>query len=132
MRASSSRTRTRWPKPACSRSSSNRSRHEVAAWITGELAIPTIGIGAGAGTSGQVLVFHDLLGMFDRFTPRFVKRYAHLHPAIVNALQEYRADVEAGRFPAAEHGFAMEEAEWAELSSGGRPAPARRDHAPRH
>jgi 3-methyl-2-oxobutanoate hydroxymethyltransferase len=100
---------------------------EVASWITGEIGVPTIGIGAGAGTSGQVLVFHDLLGLFDRFTPRFVKRYAHLHPAIVAALKEYRADVEAGRFPAAEHGFAMEEAEWAELSSSGR-----RDHAPRH
>jgi len=100
---------------------------EVASWITAELSIPTIGIGAGAGTSGQVLVFHDLLGYFDRFTPKFVKRYAHLHPTIVGALRDYKTDVETGGFPGAEHSVAMDPEERRQLG-----AFSRREHAPRH
>jgi len=99
---------------------------EVASWITAELAIPTIGIGAGAGTSGQVLVYHDLLGYFDRFTPKFVKRYAHLYPTIVAALRDYKTEVEGHQFPGAEHAVTMDPAELQKLG-----APWR-EHAPRH
>jgi 3-methyl-2-oxobutanoate hydroxymethyltransferase len=75
----------------------------VAELISRRLAIPTIGIGAGAGCDGQVLVTHDLLGLFDRFTPKFVKRYANLHVEMQRAFSEYMADVTAHQFPAAEH-----------------------------
>jgi 3-methyl-2-oxobutanoate hydroxymethyltransferase len=84
----------------------------VAAYITERLEIPTIGIGAGAGTSGQVLVLHDMLGLFDRFTPRFVKRYAELGDAARGALEAFRAEVESGAFPAAEHSYTMKDEEW--------------------
>jgi 3-methyl-2-oxobutanoate hydroxymethyltransferase len=84
----------------------------LAAHITERLAIPTIGIGAGPGTSGQVLVLHDLLGLFDRFTPRFVKRYAELGEAARAALQAFRADVQSGAFPAAQHAYSIDDAEW--------------------
>ena len=80
---------------------------EVAAAITERLDIPTIGIGAGNGVSGQVLVYHDLLGMFDRFTPKFVKQYASIGSAIEEALRAYAQDVRAGAFPAEEHTFHM-------------------------
>jgi 3-methyl-2-oxobutanoate hydroxymethyltransferase len=86
----------------------------VAEHISRRLRIPTIGIGAGAGCDGQVLVLHDLLGMFDRFTPRFVKRYAELFGEMEQALIAYRDDVIQRRFPAAEHTFAMDDAAWAE------------------
>ena len=84
----------------------------VAARISQTLRIPTIGIGAGVGCDGQVLVLHDLLGLFDRFTPKFVKKYAELFPQMEAALAAYRDDVVARRFPGAEHSFAMDEAEW--------------------
>ena len=71
----------------------------VAGAISQKLAIPTIGIGAGAGCDGQVLVYHDLLGLFDRFQPRFVKEYAPLGQAIVEAFVAFREDVVNGRFP---------------------------------
>jgi 3-methyl-2-oxobutanoate hydroxymethyltransferase len=85
----------------------------VAGEITRRLRIPTIGIGAGPACDGQVLVLHDLLGLFDRFTPRFVKQYANLLPLIEGALAAYREDVVQRRFPAAEHAFAMDDAAWA-------------------
>lgn len=75
--------------------------------ITERLSIPTIGIGAGAGTDGQVLVFHDLVGLFSGFTPKFVKRYAEAGGLIRDAVTQYAADVRAGRFPGEEHGFGM-------------------------
>ena len=84
----------------------------VAALITDRLHIPTIGIGAGPGTSGQVLVVHDVLGLFDRFTPRFVKRYAELGDAARSALEAFRADIQSGAFPAAEHSYTMDDEEW--------------------
>lgn len=84
----------------------------VAETISRKLAIPTIGIGAGAGCDGQVLVTHDVLGLFDRFTPKFVKQYAHLHQDLAAALAAYKADVESRAFPAAEHSFAISEDEW--------------------
>jgi 3-methyl-2-oxobutanoate hydroxymethyltransferase len=84
----------------------------LATHITGRLAVPTIGIGAGAGTTGQVLVLHDLLGLFDQFTPRFVKRYAELADAVRGAVEAYRDDVERGVFPGPEHVYEMPDAEW--------------------
>ena len=85
----------------------------VAARITEELNIPTIGIGAGKDCDGQVLVYHDLVGLFERFTPKFVKQYVNLAPKIREALIQYKEEVESGAFPGPEHSFAMkaEEAE---------------------
>jgi 3-methyl-2-oxobutanoate hydroxymethyltransferase len=93
----------------------------VAKWITRQLDMPTIGIGAGAGCSGQVLVYHDLLGLFERFTPKFVKQYAQLHGAIVEALAAYRDDVLARRFPAQEHTYPIDPDEWRRLDRAGEP-----------
>jgi hypothetical protein len=72
---------------------------EVAALITRRLEIPLIGIGAGAHTDGQVFVFNDLLGIFDAFKPKFVKRYAELRPVMDDALGRYVSDVRGRRFP---------------------------------
>jgi 3-methyl-2-oxobutanoate hydroxymethyltransferase len=83
----------------------------VAAEVTRRLAIPTIGIGAGAGTDGQVLVWHDLLGLHDGRAPRFVKRYAEIGEAIRRALEAYAEDVRTGRFPEEQHTYAMPEEE---------------------
>jgi 3-methyl-2-oxobutanoate hydroxymethyltransferase len=88
----------------------------VAARIRERLAIPTIGIGAGAGCDGQILVSHDLLGIFTEFTPRFVRKYADLNSVISNAFELYREDVRNLRFPAREHSIDMTEAEWSEFS----------------
>jgi 3-methyl-2-oxobutanoate hydroxymethyltransferase len=85
----------------------------VAEAISRHLTIPTVGIGAGAGCDGQVLVYHDLLGLYDDFQPRFVKRYAELSKATDEALAQYRREVEARTFPAEEHTFAMDEEELA-------------------
>ena len=67
--------------------------------ITQELAIPTIGIGAGKGCDGQVLVLYDLLGLFDDFAPKFVKPYAHVKADALQALKRYKEEVECGKFP---------------------------------
>jgi 3-methyl-2-oxobutanoate hydroxymethyltransferase len=83
----------------------------VASVISQRLRIPTIGIGAGADCDGQVLVYHDLLGLFDRFQPRFVKQYANLSQTIVEALTTYREDVTTRRFPAEAHTYPMDTAE---------------------
>jgi len=69
------------------------------------LYIPTIGIGAGPHCDGQVLVIHDLLGLFDRFTPKFVKKYAYLKDQAMKAVKEYKQEVESGSFPDEEHSF---------------------------
>ena len=79
----------------------------LAARITEELNIPTIGIGAGKDCDGQVLVYHDLVGLFERFTPKFVKQYVNLAPQIRDALVQFRKDVEEGIFPGPEHSFVM-------------------------
>lgn len=84
----------------------------LAAYITDRLDIPTIGIGAGAGCDGQVLVFHDLLGLFDRFTPRFARRYTNLSAHIAQAVQAYCADVRSRAFPGSEHSTQMAAQEW--------------------
>jgi 3-methyl-2-oxobutanoate hydroxymethyltransferase len=89
----------------------------LAGLITKRLAIPTIGIGAGSGCDGQVLVTSDLLGLFDRFTPRFVKQYANLLGEMDRAFREYQADVAARSFPAAEHAVEMDPREWEDLQS---------------
>lgn len=78
---------------------------ELAARITRELRIPTIGIGAGAGCDGQVLVGHDLLGLFDAIRPKFVKRYVELGRMAREAVSAYCREVREGAFPAAEHEF---------------------------
>jgi 3-methyl-2-oxobutanoate hydroxymethyltransferase len=69
------------------------------------LHIPTIGIGAGPDCDGQVLVIHDLLGLFDRFTPKFVKKYANLKDVALKAVTAYKQEVESGTFPSEEHSF---------------------------
>lgn len=78
---------------------------KLAVEISKRLTIPTIGIGAGAGCDGQVLVLQDMLGMFDGVRPRFVKRYAEIGDAMRKAVEQYRTEVEAGTFPGEEHGF---------------------------
>ncbi len=89
----------------------------LAEMISKRLAIPTIGIGAGAGCDGQVLVTHDLLGLFDRFTPKFVRKYADLHTEMQNAFAAYIADVQGRAFPAKEHTVEMPDEEWESFQS---------------
>lgn len=85
---------------------------QLAEYISRQLSIPTIGIGAGAGCDGQVLVTHDLLGLFDRFTPKFVKKYADLHAEMQQAFVSYIKDVQEQQFPGPEHAVVMDTAEW--------------------
>ena len=89
----------------------------IAARITASVPIPTIGIGAGPDCDGQVLVIHDVLGLFERFRPRFVKQYAQLGQEMLKALTQYREEVEQGLFPGPEHGFTMKEEELAKVGS---------------
>jgi 3-methyl-2-oxobutanoate hydroxymethyltransferase len=81
---------------------------EVAHLIANRLSIPVIGIGAGIGCDGQILVTHDVLGLFDRFTPSFVKRYADLYSEMERAFKDYIRDVKERQFPAAEHSHSMD------------------------
>jgi 3-methyl-2-oxobutanoate hydroxymethyltransferase len=81
----------------------------LAKLVTGRIGIPTIGIGAGPDCDGQVLVFHDLVGMFSGFTPTFVKRYTEAGAAIRAAIARYAADVHSGAFPAEAQSFRMKE-----------------------
>lgn len=83
----------------------------VADVVSRSLRIPTIGIGAGPGCDGQVLVYHDVLGLFDRISPRFVKQYANIGDTIENAFARFRDDVEARRFPSEEHTYGMSQEE---------------------
>ena len=76
--------------------------------ITESIAIPTIGIGAGVHCDGQVLVTHDLLGMFDKFTPKFVKKFADLSPIIKAGIRQYNTEVKSGEYPGLEHSFSSE------------------------
>ncbi|MBV8950399.1 MAG: 3-methyl-2-oxobutanoate hydroxymethyltransferase [Actinobacteria bacterium] len=85
----------------------------VAARITEALTVPTIGIGAGAGCDGQVLVWHDLLGLYDGKAPRFVKQYAELAPTMRDAVARYAAEVRDGSFPEPKHTYAISDAELA-------------------
>jgi 3-methyl-2-oxobutanoate hydroxymethyltransferase len=83
--------------------------------VSERLEIPTIGIGAGLDCDGQVLVTHDLIGMFDRFTPRFVKRYAEIHLEMDKAFTSFRDDVQSKAFPSAEHCVEMKDEHWEAL-----------------
>ncbi|MDX6413883.1 MAG: 3-methyl-2-oxobutanoate hydroxymethyltransferase [Gaiellaceae bacterium] len=91
---------------------------QVAARITEALTVPTIGIGAGAACDGQVLVYHDLLGLTEGLAPRFVKRYANLADEIRSALETYAGEIRSGVYPAPEHTYAMP-ADELELFSAG-------------
>ena len=83
----------------------------IAKKITERLAIPTIGIGAGVDCDGQVLVVHDMLGLFDRFTPKFAKRYVNLSELTIKAFESYKDEVEKGAFPTDQHSFHIDEKE---------------------
>ncbi len=89
----------------------------VAALVTERVSVPTIGIGAGPAADGQVLVYHDVLGLSEGHLPRFVKRYANLSREIRDALDAYAADVRSGAFPEEQHAYAMDDAELAELTA---------------
>ena len=89
----------------------------LAGWISEQLEIPTIGIGAGPRCDGQVLVTHDLLGLFDRLVPRFVRQYADLNFEMQRAFRAYRSEVEEGVFPAPEHTVEMPDEEWLAFQS---------------
>ena len=80
---------------------------KLAALISEHLTIPTIGIGAGDGCDGQVLVIHDMLGITDRYLPKFAKKYAELNVSMTEAVNAYASEVRDGVFPGAEHGFKM-------------------------
>ncbi|PWH20187.1 MAG: 3-methyl-2-oxobutanoate hydroxymethyltransferase [Ardenticatenia bacterium] len=81
----------------------------VAKIITERLSIPTIGIGAGPHCDGQVLVTHDMVGLFDRFVPKFVKRYVNVHDQMVEALRQFKSEVENRTFPGPEHCFTIKD-----------------------
>lgn len=89
--------------------------HEVAEIITETISVPTIGIGSGVGCSGQVLVLHDLLGMYDKLKPKFVRRYMNLSEDIVKAVENYKKDIESGAFPTQENWFSMDDVELKKL-----------------
>lgn len=90
----------------------------VATAVSRHLQIPTIGIGAGAGCDGQVLVYHDLLGLFEGVQPKFVRQYLDLNQLIAEALAAYREDVDNGRFPAEEHTYSIPQEELASFLAG--------------
>ena len=97
----------------------------LAELVSQHLEIPTLGIGAGVGCDGQVLVTHDLLGLFERFTPRFVKRYANLAEEMKKAFGEYIQEVKGKTFPGTQHTVEMSEEEWECLIEKlGQPSPA--------
>lgn len=83
----------------------------LATEVSGRLSIPTIGIGAGPGCDGQVLVWHDMFGLYEKLQPRFVKRYAEAGAAIGEGLAQYVLEVQAGTFPGPEHSFKMKQDE---------------------
>lgn len=88
---------------------------EVSEMISKSVSVPTIGIGSGAGCDGQVLVVQDLLGMYEKIKPKFVKQYMNLATDIVKALENYKNDVESGIFPGNENWFSMDESELKKL-----------------
>jgi 3-methyl-2-oxobutanoate hydroxymethyltransferase len=89
----------------------------VAAYITAGLTIPTIGIGAGASCDGQVLVWHDVLGLTPGHVPKFVRQYANIADQILEALAKYVSDVRAGAFPEPRHTYSMPEGEFERFES---------------
>jgi len=89
--------------------------HEVAKIISDSVSVPTIGIGSGKCCDGQVLVIHDMLGMYDKLKPKFVKRYLSLSEDITKAVKAYKKDVELGKFPSQENWFSMDKSELEKL-----------------
>ena len=83
----------------------------ISKMITEAVSIPTLGIGAGIHCDGQVMVFHDMVGLFDKFTPKFVKKYVNLSEIIVDALTQYKEEVKSGKFPEEQHSFTIKEEE---------------------
>ena len=88
---------------------------EVSRIISNSIKIPTIGIGSGPDCDGQVLVFHDVLGLYEKIKPKFAKRYLELSGEIVKAVTSYKNDVVSGKFPASEHSFSMDKSEFERL-----------------
>lgn len=84
---------------------------KIAELITKQIKIPSIGIGAGVNCDGQVLVIYDMLGLFERYTPKFVKKYTNLSPLILKAIEEFKSEVIEEKFPAPEHTFSIKEEE---------------------
>ena len=87
----------------------------IAKMVTERLTVPTIGIGAGVHCDGQVLVVHDILGLFDRFTPKFAKRYVNLSELMLKAFESYREEVSKGTFPTDQHSFHIDEKELSKI-----------------
>jgi 3-methyl-2-oxobutanoate hydroxymethyltransferase len=96
--------------------------HETAKLITDSVKVPTIGIGAGPHCDGQVLVLWDMLGLFEDFKPKFVKKYANVRQVITEAVTRYAEEVRNGTFPDAEHSFEMAEEESGRLYGRAKPA----------
>ena len=90
---------------------------KIATVISRQLEIPTIGIGAGVGTDGQILLGHDLLGMYTDFKPKFTKRYANLTEVAVKGIAQYIAEVKAGTFPDDDHSYGVDEKEYEKFLS---------------
>jgi 3-methyl-2-oxobutanoate hydroxymethyltransferase len=90
----------------------------VAEALVERLEIPVIGIGAGAATDGQVLVFHDLLGIYDGHAPRFAKRYGELREQMIAGVATYAAEVRGGTFPGPEHVYSIDEDELRTFTDG--------------
>jgi len=89
--------------------------HEVSKIISESIDIPTIGIGSGVHCDGQVLVIHDMLGLYEKLKPKFVKQYLSLSNDVVQAVSKFKSDVESGSFPAEENWFSMEKEEYEKL-----------------
>ena len=104
-----------WKRPGASASCWNACRGRSPASSPEKLRIPTIGIGAGADCDGQVLVLNDMLGLFKRFTPKFVRIFADLHAASIAGVQKYIEEVKAGSFPSEKERFSMKEEEFEKL-----------------
>ena len=100
---------------------------KIAAVISKQLEIPTIGIGAGVGTDGQILLCHDLLGVFTDFKPKFTKRFANLTEVAVKGITQYITEVKAGTFPDDDHSYGVDEKEYEKFARHGREAQARNE-----
>lgn len=90
----------------------------LAEYISGIVSVPTIGIGAGDGCDGQVLVYHDMLSIYSDFSPKFVKKYADIGNTVIEALKNYDGEVKAGVFPAEEHSYTIDENVMTEVKKG--------------
>ena len=90
---------------------------KIARLISEQLEIPTIGIGAGVGTDGQILLCHDLLGVFTDFKPKFTKRFARLTEVAVAGISDYVREVKAGTFPDDDHTYGVDEAEYEKFAA---------------